>query len=177
MPAPFGRREERDGVTCLVVDVEVPQGRETVWEAIATPAGLEPWIGVFEGDPASGRVTFRMTAEGADAPPEPVEIRRCERPLGYDLQVGVGKGLEIWDLALQLDEVEGGTLVTLVHRAHDLAGIDLVGPGWEYYVHRLRAHLAGEPLETVDFADYLPNAAHYAELFEIEPSELPDLNA
>lgn len=65
---PTGRHEIRDGrdVMILTRTFRAPIG--DVWAAVTEPDRLARWIGTWSGDPASGSVRFRMTAEGADAP-------------------------------------------------------------------------------------------------------------
>lgn len=175
MPAPFGRRDELDGDDALVFDLDLDQPRDAVWHAVATSEGLAPWIGEFDGDPASGRVEFRMTAEGDDAPPEPTTINRCTPLEGYDVRTAASDGQPGWGFVVALaDRAGGGTRLTFAQRVDDVAGIDLMGAGWEYYLLRLRQHLDGGDLAEIEFGDSLANQAYYAGLFGIEPSPMPE---
>ena len=66
-PTTSGRRDEREaGWVVLPRTFRMP--RDEVWKAITEPERLERWIGTWSGDPAEGRVSFRMTAEGEDIP-------------------------------------------------------------------------------------------------------------
>ena len=65
-PRPTGRREERHGETHLVFERTFRAPIEDVWAAVTESGRLSRWIGEGSGDPASGSVTFRMTAEGDD---------------------------------------------------------------------------------------------------------------
>ena len=76
---PAGSRP-RDGVRRLVIDREFRAPIEDVWAAVTESDRLERWIGTWTGDPASGAVLFRMTAEGDDAAAEDMEIRECDPP-------------------------------------------------------------------------------------------------
>lgn len=173
MPAPFGRRDSVDGSDALILDLDLDHSRDDVWRALATSEGLEPWIGVFDGDPASGRVDFRMTAESPDAPAEPTTINRCTPLEGYDVRTAQSDGSPGWGFIVALADRHGGTRLTFAQRVEELTGVDLMGPGWEYYLHRLRAHLDGDDPAGVEFADYLENQQYYADLFGVEPSPMP----
>jgi len=51
-----------------------------VWAAVTEPDRLGRWIGTWAGDPASGTVQFRMTAEGEDIEAEPMTVHECDPP-------------------------------------------------------------------------------------------------
>ncbi|KPM56434.1 hypothetical protein CcI49_01635 [Frankia sp. CcI49] len=125
-----------------------------VWAAVTEDARLARWIGTFTGDPASGEVTFQMTAEDG-APAQQVEIRECTPP--HALRVGIHAGSERWLLDLELAEADGVTTLTFSQPGLDPAAAENVGPGWEYYLDRLvAAETGGEPA-AVDFErDYYP---------------------
>ena len=65
-PQPTGRQEERHGETFLVFERTFRAPIQDVWAAVTESDRMARWIGVWTGDPASGAVTFRMTAEGED---------------------------------------------------------------------------------------------------------------
>ena len=79
-PRATGRREDRDGTAYLVFERTFRAPVEDVWAAVTAPERLERWIGTWTGDPASGSVAFRMTAEGEGAPEEEMVIRECDPP-------------------------------------------------------------------------------------------------
>ena len=62
-----GRRETTDGRTLLVIERAYRAPLEDVWAACTEPGRMERWVGTWSGDPDSGTITFRMTAEGEDA--------------------------------------------------------------------------------------------------------------
>ena len=67
---PSGRVDRGpDGRLRLVISRQFRSPIDDVWASVTEPERLARWIGTFTGDPASGRVAFRMTAEG-DAPAE-----------------------------------------------------------------------------------------------------------
>jgi uncharacterized protein YndB with AHSA1/START domain len=172
-----GRRETRDGREVLVIERRFSAPVEDVWAACTEPERMERWIGTWSGDPASGEVTFRMTAEGDDAPAEVFDVERCEPPHGFRLRSreaapfhedGTGPTVH-WILEVDLREEAGTTTLTFVQDVlHDELGADMVasvGTGWEYYLDRLMAHVTGHDAGSVDFADYRPGSSYYRELF------------
>jgi len=147
---PTGRIETRDGVRRLIIERTLAAPIEEVWAAVTEPARLERWIGTWTGDPDEGRVTFRMTAEGADAPEETIEIRECVPPrrLAVSSQ---------WDLELDLAEHDTGTSLVFTQPGIDPVEAESVGPGWEYYLDRLVAVVTGADVSGIDFdGDYYP---------------------
>jgi uncharacterized protein YndB with AHSA1/START domain len=128
---------------------------EDVWAAVTEPARLERWIGTFSGDPASGSVVFRMTAEGADAPAEAMEIVECDPPRLLVVIASTPGGE--WHLRVALTEADGRTLLTFTQPELDPAAAESVGPGWEYYLDRLGVALTGGDVAAIDFdRDYYP---------------------
>ncbi|MGB7449601.1 MAG: SRPBCC domain-containing protein, partial [Ornithinimicrobium sp.] len=144
-----------------------------VWAAVTDPERLERWIGTWEGDPASGEVVFRMTAEGPDAPPEPLTIHECRAP--HVLKASVGLGDEpgmTWSWELDLHQEGDVTTLTFAQSVAGSIPVHDVGPGWEYYLDRLVADLGGGDVAAVDFEDYYPEqSGYYRDLF---PSGPPD---
>ena len=152
---PTGRIDTTDGVRRLVIERELRAPIHDVWAAVTEPDRLVRWIGTFTGDPASGRVLFRMTAEGEDASEDDMEIRECDpaRRLAVTSQVGD----ERWQLELDLVERDGGTVLTFTQPDIDPVAAESVGPGWEYYLDRLVAVLTDGDVTGVDFdRDYYP---------------------
>lgn len=137
---------------------------EAVWAAVTESERLERWIGRWEGDPATGSITFYMTAEGDDVEGEAFTILECEPPRRFSADTSVGE--QTWHLRVDLSQV--GETTTL--RFAQLLGDDdmsNVGPGWEYYLDRLAASLAGSPVDKVDWSDYFPTMrAYYSGLSE-----------
>lgn len=126
-----------------------------VWAAVTTPAGLAPWIGTFSGDPASGWVTFTMGFEEAapDALESRVQILSCRERELLRIAIEQPEGLP-WLVELALTpattpESAGGSELRLTHRGLPATATDAVGPGWEYYLDRLEASVAGEDLSLV----------------------------
>ena len=77
---PTGRRETRNERQNLVLERTFHAPITSVWAAVTDSARLERWIGTWSGDPSSGSVEFRMTAEGDDVDAETFVIHACEAP-------------------------------------------------------------------------------------------------
>ena len=89
----------RDGERrVLTITREFRAPIEDVWASVTESERLARWIGTFTGDPASGRVAFLMTAEGATEPEE-MEIRECDPPRVLRVTSHVGEEQWLLDLA------------------------------------------------------------------------------
>ena len=133
---------------------------EDVWAAITEPDRLARWLGTWQGDPAEGRVMWRMTfEEGADE--HEMEIRECRPP--HRLAVTSHAGPYTWHLEADLSETDG--LTTLSFSQPDIAPEEVpgMGPGWEYYLDRLIAvETGGTPPGMDDWHEYeTAMADHY----------------
>jgi uncharacterized protein YndB with AHSA1/START domain len=162
---PTGRLEKHDGTPHLVIERRFRAPIDDVWAAVTEARRLERWIGTYAGDPASGEVAFRMTAEGDEAPEERMQIRTCTPPRHLALTAHTGE--EAWLLELRLREEGGTTVLDFAQASTDPEAAESVGPGWEYYLDRLVAAETGGDVSAVDFeADYYPAMApHYRALF------------
>lgn len=155
-----GRRESRDGADVLVLSRSFTASIADVWAAVTVSDRLARWIGTWSGDPASGSVRFQMNAEGDNAPEVTYDIRACEPP--RLLLIHAGDDGEGWDFGLELVEREGTTTLEFTQVLTDPSAVDMIGPGWEYYLDRLvRAEAGGDP-STIDFErDYYPALSGY----------------
>ncbi len=158
---PNGRiQRDGDGRPMLVITREFTAPIEDVWASVTEPSRMKRWIGTFSGDPASGSVQFRMTAEGADAPAEEVEILECEPPRLLDVVTRTPDGQ--WHLRVALSEVDGRTVLTFTQPEIEPTQAESVGPGWEFYLDRLGAALSGGDVTAIDFdRDYYPAMLEY----------------
>jgi uncharacterized protein YndB with AHSA1/START domain len=77
---PLGHRATRDGNEHVVFTRTFAAPLGDVWAACTEPERMERWIGTWTGDPASGEIRFRMTAEGDDVPEEVYLVEVCEPP-------------------------------------------------------------------------------------------------
>lgn len=157
-----GHHEIRDGQSVMVLTRTFRASIEDVWAAVTEPDRMARWIGTWNGDPATGSVLFRMTAEGSGAAEQAWDIMVCEPP--RTLMVCTADDSGVWDLGLYLEEQAGITTLEFIHVIHDPSVLEMVGPGWEYYLDRLVAAEAGRDLATIDFErDYYPAlSGHYA---------------
>ena len=173
----LGRRETRDGAEHVVFTRTFAAPLEDVWAACTEPERMERWIGTWTGDPASGEVAFRMTAEGDDVPEEVYLVEVCEPPRRFVLRSrdatpfsadGSGPGVT-WQLALELTETGGVTTLTFTQAVPDgptgAEMVSSVGPGWDYYLDRLATALDGGDAGQIAFEPYLSRSDHYRGLF------------
>jgi uncharacterized protein YndB with AHSA1/START domain len=118
--AASGRREVREGTDYIVLTRTFRAPIQDVWAAVTEPQRLERWIGTWTGDPESGEVTFRMTAEGEDVEPETYRIEVCDPPrrLRTNSLTQGPEGQE-WLLDLQLSEDDGTTTLTFARAEAD----------------------------------------------------------
>ncbi|QJW35694.1 SRPBCC domain-containing protein [Cellulosimicrobium protaetiae] len=158
---PTGTVERTAGQTDVVLRRSFRATAADLWTSISEPAGLGPWIGTWDGDPASGSVLFTMTAEGATEGEE-CRILRCDPP--HRLTVDAVTGESVWHLDLEIvDEAEGSTLVFRQTLGPDDDPAN-IGPGWEYYLDRLVAARSGHDVSEVVWEEYYPVlAAHYGD--------------
>ncbi len=159
-PTPTGRIERIGDRLTLHLTRTFQASIEDVWAAVTEPERLARWLGTWRGDPATGRVMFRMGFEGDDAAEEEMELRECDPP--RRLAVTAHLGASVWYLDVDLSEADGVT--TLAFSQPDLDHDDSlsVGPGWEFYLDRLVAVETGGDLSEIDFErDYYPAMSDY----------------
>lgn len=155
-PEASGRREDREGVPHVVIERTFRAPVTDVWSAVTEPERLVRWIGTWSGDPASGTVQFRMTAEGEDIEAEPMTVHECDPPRRLVLSWLSGATGGRWHVELDLVEADGVTTLTFAQRIPDAATGRDVGPGWEYYLDRLVAVHKGRDAATVPWSTYFP---------------------
>jgi uncharacterized protein YndB with AHSA1/START domain len=144
-----------DGKPNLVILRRFHASADEVWRELTDSARLERWIGRWEGDPASGHVTFYMTAEDPDAAGEEYTILECDRPRRFAGDTSAGSGA--WHLWFELAPDEhGDTVLTFGQRLGPEDEVGSIGPGWEYYLDRLVAVQAGVDVRSVKWDDYFP---------------------
>ena len=107
-----------------------------------------------------------MTAEAEPMAPLPYTIEACDPP--RLLSIAATNEFGRWFLSAELSEHDGTT--TLVFRQHelDVSAVPETGPGWEWYLDRLVAAVAGTSPPTLgDFETvYAPMGAAYAAIAE-----------
>lgn len=146
---PTGRLlRNRLGEIDLLLDRTFRAPIKDVWASLTESPRLERWIGRWEGDAGPGRtVAFTMTAEGSTTP-EDVLIQECDEP--RRLVVNFNPGDEAWRISLALTESDGVTTLTFAMALSESQDPSDIGPGWEYYLDRLVADYAGEPMAEWD---------------------------
>jgi uncharacterized protein YndB with AHSA1/START domain len=160
-----GHVEDGDDARRLVIERLFRAAPEVVWACLTESPRLGRWIGTWDGSPPTGpgsTVRFLMTAEGATEA-QPVTIGECRPPRRLVLQFEQDGAP--WHLELDLTSVDDGRSTRLrFSQRLDTPGVEAsVGPGWEYYLDRLRAALTGAPdADWPDWDDYWPHQqAHY----------------
>ena len=173
----LGHRETRNGAEQVVFTRTFAAPLADVWAACTEPEQMQRWIGTWTGDPASGEVAFRMTAEGDDVPEEVYLVEVCEPPRRLVLRSrdaapfsADGSGPRVaWQHTLDLEEAAGVTTLTFTQAVPDgPTGVDLVasvGPGWDYYLDRLVTTAGGGDPGSLAFEPYLERSEHYRGLF------------
>ena len=126
------------------------------WAALTDSDRLAAWIGTWTGaGRAGGAIEFLMNAEGDAAAPEPVTVVRCDRPHGFELLWGVQGDAPAWHVEVLLRPDGDHTVAIFRHLLGESATIGDIGPGWQYYLDRFDAALAGRSMP--DFDDYYPS--------------------
>ncbi len=165
VPTATGRREVRDGRPYVVLERTFRAPIDDVWAAITESDRLARWIGSWTGDPATGRVVFRMLYEGDGMPEEDFAIDECTPPRRLAITTTApydGETLVTWQLELDLVESDGVTTLVFAQSVPDPPMAESVGPGWEYYLDRMVAAETGGDPAIISFDDYYPGlSAHY----------------
>lgn len=162
-PQPTGRRDGRDPAW-IVFTRRFDAPIDDVWAAVTEPDRMVRWIGTWTGDPTTGHVDFFMTAEGQEPVAAPYRIEVCDPP-HLLVVTSVAAGVPAWRLRMELTEADGTTVLTFGQRFDDPDEAASVGPGWEYYLDRLVAAVAGRDVNAIAFDDYYPALAeHYRTL-------------
>jgi uncharacterized protein YndB with AHSA1/START domain len=160
MPEPTGtivRGRDQTFELTLTRHFEAPVS--DVWASLTDPELTATWLGPWRGTPGTGNtVELQMAFEEGDAWSS-VRIDRCDPPRRIAVSVTVSEEVNGWDLEATLDERDGGTELTFLHRLDDPATAESIGPGWEYYLDMLVAARNGT--DRPDFEDYYPSQVAY----------------
>jgi len=149
---PLGRvLREKDGIRLEYVRT-YPVPVEDVWSALTEPDRLARWIGTISGDPTTGQVEFLMTEEGAT--PEKVPIVECVPPTRLVVDLPSPGGL--WRVSATLTASDGVTTLVFTQRLAEPDPVGDIGPGWQYYLDRLGAVIAGQDVPD-NWDDYYPS--------------------
>lgn len=161
-PKATGRRDVRDGTDYIVFERTFHAPIADVWAAVTEAERLVRWIGTWTGDPTSGEVYFRMTAEGEDVAEEKIVIDECRAPTRLVMRPARPDDRSlVWTWQVDLSEADGVTTLTFAQEVCDVTLAESVGPGWDYYLDRMVAAETGTDLAAIDFDDYYPKLAAY----------------
>lgn len=141
-----------DDAPHLVLTRRFASSADEIWRELTESDRLERWIGRWEGDPATGRVDFFMTAEGDDVQAEQYTILECDRPRRFAGDTSQGAGA--WHLWFELTEAEGTTTLRFGQRLNPTEDVGSIGPGWEYYLDRMTAAHEGRDVADIAWDDY-----------------------
>lgn len=149
---------EESGSRTLVLDRQYPDPIEDVWSAFTTSERLGRWFGTFTGEGgAGGSVSLTITGEvdagGAVAEPVTVNVRECEPPRRLVVDIPENSDRS-WLVAVTLAPSATGTTVRFEQRLPEGLGLADVEAGWNWYLDRLGAVLAGTPMP--DWKAYEP---------------------
>src|SRR5690606_38684465 len=114
---------------------------DDLWQALTTRERLVRWMVGYTGD-LRLRGTWAAAADEGEESWATGTVSECDAPRSFTT-TWHATGEEPTDLSVELDEVEGGTRMRLVH-----TGIRSIfsGAGWQIYLERLAAHISGEPI-------------------------------
>ncbi|WJL96813.1 SRPBCC family protein [Microbacterium sp. ET2] len=153
-PSVTGVVESIDSEPHLVLRRTFASSAKKVWRDLTDSDRLSRWIGHWKGDPAEGHVSFQMTAEGDNVPPETFTIRECDKPRRFVADTQQGGGT--WHLWFELREDDGETTLTFGQRLNPNEDVGSIGPGWEYYLDRLVVARQGGDVDAVEWDAYYP---------------------
>lgn len=154
-----GLREVRDNQPYLVFERRFQAPIADVWAAITESERLGRWFGTWTGDPGSGRIRVRLTAEEGN-PEDDYAIEVCDPPRRLRLHNVNDEPAQVWTLDLGLTESAGVTLLRFAQLVEPHVNVADVGPGWQYYLDRLDVAAAGGDASSITWG------AHYTELGE-----------
>lgn len=132
--------KHQDGYRLVYEDVYATS-IDDLWQAITTRERLARWMVGYTGDLRLGG-TWAVAADEGEESWATGTVSECDAPRSFTT-TWHATGEEPTDLFVELDEVEGGARMRLVH-----TGIRSIfyGAGWQTYLERLAAHISGEPI-------------------------------
>jgi uncharacterized protein YndB with AHSA1/START domain len=150
----------------LILVRELRHSPEKVWQALTDPTHLREWA-PFEADGSLGTVGSRvnLTWVGTPAPIETI-VTRADAP----------KLLEYSDMRWELEELRGGTRLTLWHNI-DRRFISWGAAGWHICFDVLDRLLSGNPIgrvvggDVMKFEGWQRLRDEYAKQFDVEKPE------
>ena len=153
-----GTLETTNGRPTLRFERSLTHSIERVWRAVSDPAELERWFpAVVDWTPAAGEAieAYGMTGE----------VTEVDMP--FRLAWTFAGDLYSFDLA----EQQGGCRLTFTHTFTEGTPAAQTAAGWQVYLTRLDAHLAGGYLdENAAHASWGEFHERYAERFDVDPA-------
>lgn len=138
----------------LVLHRSYPDPVEDVWAALTTSERLARWIGTYTGSGGAGStVTFVWTGEvdagGEVAPPATVTVHECDPPRRLVVDLPETDD-QVWTVQVDLAPEGTGTALTFTQQLGAGWAADDIEGGWSWYLDKLRAALAGQPMPAWD---------------------------
>ncbi|WP_280365063.1 SRPBCC family protein [Nocardia wallacei] len=161
-PTPTGRLLAAEQGRDLVFTRTYRAPIDDVWASVTESDRTARWFGPWTGEPGPGRTIKVQMAFEEEQPWMDMHIDACDPP--HRLGVSAVDDYGAWRLELVLSEAAGVTELRFIHHLlteDEIAQVNHVGPGWEYYLDLLGAARDGAPQP--DFADYYPGMAAYYE--------------
>ncbi|MBN8868030.1 MAG: SRPBCC family protein [Solirubrobacterales bacterium] len=156
-PEPTGVVERTPASRDLILIRELPLTGDELWSWVTESERLGRWFGTWSGPGRVGaEIEVTMTAEEG-SPTSSGRIVACEPGRSYEVEVGDDHGE--WHLILNVEEAGDGSKLVFTHRLGEEVETGPVGAGWEYYLDRLVAAVAGG--EMPDFDEYWPAMGPY----------------
>ncbi|MEY2398885.1 MAG: hypothetical protein QOJ00_2059 [Actinomycetota bacterium] len=153
------------GRLTFVRDLKHP--REKVWQAITDPQELAVWFpSTIDGDRVAG-APLKFVFPFPDAPVMEGTMRVCDPPSVMELEWGFDV------LRITLDEIEGGTRLTLVDTFADYDKAARDGAGWHACLDRMLFQLNGDAWPYDDDGRWREVTSWYVENFPAEATTAP----
>ncbi len=143
----------------IVLRRRLPAGVEQVWAALTESDRCARWFARWDGSPGPGdTVSVTWTAEQGE-PQSAVTVHECEPP--HLLSVASQDQSGVFRLSAVLRSAGPDTELTFTHHGVDPAAAAQFGPGWEFYLDRLEAVVAGREPQAWDPAIETELGPHY----------------
>lgn len=141
---------------------EFPIAPAELWAYLTESPRTAQWFGPWQAGARPGEAEVVLLAEDG-APSERIQILTCDRS-AHALVVRTGEGAAAWRLELNIESQGTGSRLVFRMPGLDPQQAGSVGPGWEYYLDRLKAAVQGTDIAAVQFeADYYPAMSDYYE--------------
>ncbi len=153
----------------LIVERRVPLSGAETWEWLTASARLKKWIGPRRGRAVvGGTLDLTMTAEEG-SPTSTLTLEACEPGTRYT--VAFGESADAWRVTIAIADLGSSTAVYLKQRLTSARDAGSIGPGWEWYLDRMLAAIAGTDMP--DFDEYLTVQRPYYERLAMDGDPVP----